>query len=223
MDATEVTAEFEATDSEAPFQLENSYTLSVDVDGSVLAKAGSMVAYEGDLSFTGKRSAEGGLTGMLKEAATGEGTPVMTVEGSGEVFLADDRKKVQVLHLDADDRITVNGEDVLAFEDGLDYEVTTMDSLAGSFAGGFTNVELAGPGYVALTTHGDPLVLEPPVTTDPAATVAWSATSPSVDVNASLSDVVGQESGERFQMAFDGDSTGEGVVVVQPYEEHAAQ
>jgi len=227
MDAAEVTAAFDATDSDAPFQRENSYTLGVAVDGSVMAKAGAMVAYEGDLSFTGKRSAEGGLTGMLKEAATGEGTPVMSVEGDGRVFLADDGKKVQVLRLAADDRITVNGEDVLAFESDLDYEVTTMDSLAGSFAGGFTNVELSGPGYVAITTHGDPLVLEPPVTTDPSATVAWSAASPSVDVNASLSDVVGQESGERFQMSFDGGggaaAASEGVVIVQPYEEHATQ
>jgi uncharacterized protein (AIM24 family) len=215
MDIDRFAAEHVPTESDAPFQRENSYTLDVEVDGSAMAKAGSMVAYTGDLTFTGKSSAEGGVTGFIKEAATGEGTPVMTVDGTGHVYLADHGKKVQILELDADDSITVNGEDVLAFESDVSYEISTIDSLAGSFAGGFTNVYLEGPGYVAITTHGDPLVVEPPVSTDPSATVAWSATSPSVEVNRNLSDMVGQESGERYQMQFDG----EGFVVVQPYEE----
>jgi uncharacterized protein (AIM24 family) len=59
-------------------------------------------------------------------------------------------------------------------------------------------------------------VMEPPVTTDPSATVAWSGTSPEVSVNRNLSDMIGQESGERFQMEFAGQR---GFVVVQPYEE----
>ena len=203
-------------ESDSPFAPENSYTLEVDVDGSLLAKAGSMVAYTGDLSFTGQSSPEGGITGFIKEAATGEGTPIMTVEGSGTVYLADDEKKVQLLELDSSDSITVNGEDVLALEPRIDYEISKMDSLAGAFAGGFTNVYLEGPGVVALTTHGDPIVFEPPVSTDPSATVAWSRTTPDIEVNKNLSDMVGQESGERFQMDFRGS---EGYVVVQPYEE----
>jgi uncharacterized protein (AIM24 family) len=218
MDIEEFRSQHAPTESSERFQLENSYTLDVNVDGTVMAKAGSMVAYSGDLSFTGQASAEGGITGFIKEAATGEGTPVMTVEGSGHLYLADSQKKVQVLRLGADDAITVNGEDVLAFESDIDYEISTIDSLAGSLAGGFTNVYLQGPGYVALTTHGDPIVLEPPVSTDPSATVAWSNISPDVEVNRNLSDMIGQESGERFQMQFDG---GNGFVVVQPYEELA--
>lgn len=216
MDIEQFTSEHTPTDSDETFQLENSYTLDVAVDGSVMAKAGSMVAYTGDLAFTGQASAEGGITGFLKEAATGEGTPVMNVEGTGHVYLADHQKKVQILELDRDESITVNGEDILAFEPDLSYEITTIDSLAGSFAGGLTNVSLQGPGYIALTVHGDPLVLEPPVSTDPSATVAWSGTSPNVEVNKNLSDMVGQESGERFQMNFSGE---DGFVVVQPYEE----
>ena len=217
MDIDQFKSQHAPTESDETFQLENSYTLDVAVDGTVKAKAGSMIAHTGDLSFTGQASAEGGITGFIKEAATNEGTPVMEIEGDGHVYLADDEKKVQVLRLGDGDAITVNGEDVLAFESGVSYEISTIDSLAGSFAGGFTNVYLEGPGYVALTTHGDPMVLEPPVSTDPSATVAWSGTSPDVDVNASLSDMIGQESGERFQMNFAG---GGGFVVVQPYEEH---
>ncbi len=216
MDVDQFTDEHSPTESTAAFDKENPYTLDVAVEGKILAKAGSMVAYTGDLSFTGRASAEGGITGFLKEAATGEGTPVMEVKGSGHAYLADREKKVQVLELDADESITVNGEDVLVFEADIDYEISTIDSLAGSFAGGFTNVYLEGPGHVAITTHGDPIVMTPPVTTDPSATVAWSDTTPDVSVNTNLTDMVGQESGERFQMEFAGD----GFVVVQPYEEH---
>jgi uncharacterized protein (AIM24 family) len=217
MNLDQFTAENAPTESAEPFQRENSYTLDVDVDGTVMAKAGSMIAYTGDVTFTGKASAEGGITGFLKEAATGEGTPIMAVEGQGHVYFADAGKKVQVIELDAGESITVNGEDVLAFEEDLSYEISTIDSLAGSFAGGFSNVFLEGPGYVALTTHGDPIVLETPVSTDPSATVAWGGASPSVEVNRSLSDMIGQESGERYQMRFDNSG---GFVIVQPYEEH---
>ncbi len=218
MNIEQFKSEHTPTDSSETFQLENSYTLDVAVDGTLMAKAGSMIAYTGDLSFTGQATPEGGITGFIKEAATNEGTPVMTVEGQGHVYLADNEKKVQVLDLGADDAVTVNGEDVLAFESQITYEIDKMDSLAGAFAGGFTNVYLEGPGYVALTTHADPLVMTPPVTTDPSATVAWSGTTPDVEVNKNLSDMIGQESGERFQMNFTGT---DGFVVVQPNEEFA--
>ena len=203
------------------FELENSKLLDVDVADGLLAKVGSMVAYEGDVSFTGVSSAEGGLTGFLKEKATGEGTPVMKIEGEGSVYLADQEKRIQLLELGADEGISVNGNDVLAFEERVDYEIGTIGSLGGASAAGLTNVYLSGPGVVAVTTHGDPLVLEPPVNTDPNATVAWSSDlSPSIGTNRSLGDMVGQSSDERYQMRFDGES---GFVVVQPYEEAPGQ
>jgi uncharacterized protein (AIM24 family) len=203
------------------FELENSKLLDIDVDGTVLAKAGSMVAFEGDLSFTGKSSAEGGLTGFLKEQATGEGTPVMEIEGQGSVYVADQGKRIQLLTLTESESISVNGNDVLAFEGSVDYEIGTIGSLAGASAAGLTNVFLSGPGTVAITTHGDPLVLRPPVRTDPHATVAWSSDlSPSVGTNRSLGDVIGQSSEERYQMTFEDES---GFVVVQPFEEVPTQ
>ncbi|MFB6152770.1 MAG: AIM24 family protein [Halodesulfurarchaeum sp.] len=199
------------------FELEGRKLLDIDVDEGILAKAGSMVAYEGDLSFTGKSSAEGGLTGFLKEKATSEGTPVMKIEGRGSVYLADQGKEVQILSLDADEAISVNGTDVLAFEEQVSYEIGTIGSLAGASAAGLTNVYLSGPGTIAITTHGDPLVLSPPIRTDPSATVAWSRSlSPSIHANRSLSDMVGQSSDERYQLVFEGER---GFVVVQPYEE----
>jgi uncharacterized protein (AIM24 family) len=199
------------------FELENSKLLDIDVNGSVMAKAGSMIAYDGNLTFTGKSSAEGGVMGFIKEKATSEGTPIMEVEGQGHLYIADQEKKIQSIQLDPGESISVNGEDVLAFETSVDYSIGTIGSIGGAQAGGLTNVYLEGPGMVAITTHGDPMVLAPPVKTDPQATVAWSSNlSPSISSDRSISDSIGQSSGETYQMAFDGQ---QGFVVVQPFEE----
>jgi len=211
----------EFVDSNAPadggdgFQKENNRLLDIPLDGTVMVKAGSMVAYTGEVTFTGKSSAEGGITGFVKEAVSGEGTPVMEAEGSGHLYVAENGKKVQVLTLDDGESISVNGTDVLAFESTVDYEINTVGSLSGMAAGGLTNVYLTGPGEIALTTHGDPLVMTPPVFTDPDATVAWSSNlSPSIEMNKTFE--IGQTSGESIQMEFTGD---DGFVVIQPNEE----
>ncbi|WP_353633390.1 AIM24 family protein [Halobacterium sp. NMX12-1] len=206
----------QAADADADgFRKENNRLLGIPVDGSVMIRAGSMVSYTGELTFTGKASAEGGLTGFVKEAVTSEGTPVMVAEGTGYLYVADRSKKVQILDLDDGESVSVNGNDVLAFDSGVDYEISTIGSLSGVAAGGLTNVYLTGPGEVAVTTHGDPLVVEPPVKTDPDATVAWSdGLSPSFSVNKAFE--IGQTSGESVQMEFTGD---DGFVVIQPHEE----
>ncbi|MFB6122510.1 MAG: AIM24 family protein [Haloferacaceae archaeon] len=214
----------EFTRSNAPaeggggFQKENNRLLDIDLDGTVMTKAGSMIAYTGDITFTGKSSAEGGITGFVKDAVTSEGTPIMEAEGAGHLYVADQGKKIQVLDLDEGESISVNGDDVLAFDSSVDYEIKTIGSLSGAAAGGLTNVYLTGPGQVAITTHGNPLVLTPPVKTDPSATVAWSANlSPSIAKNKMIE--IGQQSNETIQMDFTGT---EGFVVIQPYEEGGA-
>ena len=201
--------------SSSGFRKVNKRLLEIPFDGVAMVKAGSMIAYTGEVTFTGKSSAEGGIAGFVKDAVSGEGTPIMEAEGSGTLYVADQGKKVQILSLDEGESISVNGMDVLAFEDGVDYEINTVGGLSQAAAGGLTNVFLTGPGDVAITTHGDPVVIQPPVTTDPDATVAWSANlSPSIGTNKTIE--IGQKSGEMMQMQFTG---GEGFVVVQPFEE----
>ena len=215
MELEEFTKANAPTEGGEKFQKENKRLLDIAVDGSVMTKAGAMIAYTGDLTFTGRTSAEGGLTGFVKDAVTSEGTPVMEAEGTGHLYVADQGKKVQVLSLDDGESISVNGNDILAFDSSVDYEINTIGSLSGAVAGGLTNVFLTGPGNVAVSTHGDPLVLEPPVNTDPSATVAWSTNlSPSIATNKKIE--IGQTSGEGIQMEF---TESEGFVVVQPYEE----
>jgi uncharacterized protein (AIM24 family) len=200
------------------FRTENNRLLDIPLDGTVTVKAGAMIAYTGEMTFTGRSSAEGGITGFVKEAVSSEGTPVMEAEGQGHLYVADRGKKVQIIDLGADESLSVNGDDVLAFESTVDYEIGTVGGLSEAAAGGLTNVYLDGPGTVAISTHGDPLVVTPPVVTDPDATVAWStALSPSVTTNKAIE--IGQTSGESIQMSFDGS---EGFVVLQPHEEGAA-
>ena len=114
----------------------------------------------------------------------------------------------------------MNGNDLLAFEDGIKWDIKLMKKVAGMMAGGLFNVKLEGTGMVAITTHYDPLTLmvtnDQPVYTDPNATVAWSGNlQPDIKTDISLKTFVGRSSGESVQMAF----RGEGFVVIQPYEE----
>lgn len=201
------------------FELESIRMLEVHVKGRTWAKLGSMVAYRGDLKFRREGMMEGGLGKLLKKMVSGEGTPLVKIEGTGTAYLADEGKNVTILRLDGD-TVNVNGNDLLAFEDTVSYDITFHRRVAGMLSGGLFSVKLTGRGMVALVTHGEPLTLtcsaNDPVTTDPNATVAWSGhLQPDIKTDISFRTFLGRGGGEAFQMHFRGD----GFVVVQPYEE----
>ena len=84
----------------------------------------------------------------------------MEASGSGEMFLANQAMLVHVLRLD-DDAMTVNGRNILAFETGIDWDVTRVKGgSAGMVAGGLFNIHLRGTGLVALVSDGEPLRLD---------------------------------------------------------------
>lgn len=201
------------------FELESPYLLEVKLDGRLWAKAGSMVAYHGAVKFTRQGVMEQGLGNLLKKAISGEGMQLMKMDGRGRVYLADAGKKVTLLRLEGE-AIYANGNDVLAFEDGIDNKITMMRKVSGMLTGGLFNVRLSGKGVVAITSHYEPVTLavtpEQPVFTDPNATVAWSGNlSPDIVTDISLGTLFGRGSGESVQLKF----AGSGWVVVQPYEE----
>lgn len=194
--------------------------LEINLDNqAVWTKAGSMVAYTGNIKFEREGMLSGGLGKFLKKTLTGEGTKLMKAEGSGRLYVADSGKKVQILQMD-NESICVNGNDVLAHDQSLKSDITMLKSIAGMMAGGIFQVKLSGTGMVAISTHGDPLTLlvtpDNPVFTDPNATVAWSGNlSPELKSNVSFKSLLGRGSGEEFQMKF----SGNGWVLIQPYEE----
>lgn len=201
------------------FQLENDRMLEVNLDGEVWTKAGSMVAYVGGIKFTREGILERGLGNVLKKALSGEGAKLTKASGRGRLYLADSGKTIQILQLQ-NEAIFVNGNDLLAFEIGMKWDVTMMKSLGAMVSGGLFNIRLQGPGMIAITTHFEPITLlvKPgyPVRTDPNATIAWSGSlTPNFKTDVSLKTFFGRGSGESIQMEFDGD----GFVVVQPYEE----
>lgn len=205
------------------FELESPRMLEAHVDGRLWTKLGAMIAYRGDLKFIREGMMQGGIGKMLKRAVTGEVTPLSKVEGRGRIYLADEAKEISILRLSGGDALNVSGNDLLAFEDTVNYDITMIRKVAGMMAGGLFSVRLQGTGLVAITTHGKPLTLRvtpgDPVVTDPNATVAWSANlSPELKTDISFKSLVGRGGGETFQMKFEGD----GFVVVQPCEELSA-
>jgi uncharacterized protein (AIM24 family) len=199
-----------------PFTLQGPRLLKVELsETSVMARNGSMVAYQGEVRFEHKG---GGLGRLLKKAATGEQLRLMQASGTGEVFLANQAMLVHLLRL-ADDSLTVNGANILAFQTDIDWDVTRVKGgTAGMLAGGLFNIHLRGTGLVALVSDGEPVrldVSEAPTFGDPQAAIAWSGgveTSLRTDVQAKT--LIGLGSGESFQLGF----SGRGWVLIQPSE-----
>jgi len=202
-------------EGEGLFVRQNSKMMRVELSqGAVTALAGSMVAYQGNVDF--EHQGAGGVKQMLKKAVTGEGLPLMRMHGTGEVFLANMGADVHVLTLE-DESVSINGQNILAYSDGLTSDIKMMRG-GGIAAGGLFNTTLTGSGQVAIATDGSPLVLETgggDTYVDPDAAVCWAAHL-QVGLNASIGmkSLIGRSSGEEFQLHFQGD----GWVVVQPSE-----
>lgn len=213
--------QFKEQEAREPFQLQNSKMLKVRLSGEpVWAKAGSMVAYQGDIRFENKGS--GGLGRLLKQAATGESLAVMRCTGQGELFLGDLASDVQVLYLE-NDTVSVNGRNILAFSDSVQWDIHRVQARGAAMTGDLYNVSLRGTGFVAITTKGEPVALEvsgAPTFGDPHAVVMWTqGVTMNVRVDTGgLGSMLRGGSGETFQMAFGG----QGHVVVQPAENHPA-
>lgn len=207
--------------SEHHFELQNSKMLKVLVgDQPVMARQGSMVAYQGRIGFENPGS--GGLGKMFKQAATGEGVPLMRCSGQGELFLADQAAEIQVLYLE-NDQVSVNGSNVLAFSAGIEWDIHRLGGRSALAAGDLFNVALRGTGFVAITTKGYPVALDvgsAPTFADAQSVVLWTA-GVQMDIRTDtggLRSLVRGGSGETFQMAF----SGQGAVIVQPYENRPA-
>jgi uncharacterized protein (AIM24 family) len=195
------------------FTLQNSAMLKVSLNGDqIQARLGSMVAYQGDVRFEYQ---SGGMGRFFKKAMSGEGVKLMTATGTGELFLANQKEKIMLLELE-DERMTVNGENILAFEPGIEWDIRRVEG-AGRLAGGLFNVVLEGTGVVAVTSDGEPVLLDTstPTFADPDSAVAWSGgVRTNIRSDVSFKTFTGRGSGESFQIGFEGP----GWVLIQPSE-----
>lgn len=208
--------EFKEKETQDPFALQNKKLLRVDMRyGEVQAKLGSMVAYQGDVRFAKQGS---GLGRMFKSAVTGEGVSMMTCSGSGELFLADEAAEIQIMYLE-NDAISVNGRNVLAFSNSIQWDIHRIQARGAAMTGGLYNVSLRGTGYVAVATKGEPVALDvasSPTFADAQAVVLWTA-GVTMDVRidtGGIGSMIRGGTGETLQMAFGG----QGYVLVQPSE-----
>ncbi|MEU8317386.1 AIM24 family protein [Nonomuraea sp. NPDC048881] len=195
------------------FALENSKMLRVQLPHEVLAKQGSMVAFQGQMDFDYEG---GGLGRLLKKAVTGEGASLMRVRGQGQLYLADNADDIHLFYLE-NEGLTVNGRNLLAFGPELRWDIQRVQG-AGVAAGGLFNTTVTGTGWVAVTTHGTPVLLDVarmPTFVDGQAAVCWS-TGLQVGVNRTMKvgALIGRGSGEAMQLAF----RGQGFVLVQASE-----
>jgi uncharacterized protein (AIM24 family) len=209
-------AQFRETTETDSFTRQNSKLLKVRLqDVTIQAKIGSMVAYQGDVSF--EHAGSGGLGRMLKKAVTGEGQNLMKVRGSGEVFLADQAQDIHLIRLEGE-KITVNGPNLLAFDAGIDWDIERLQGASSMMGGGLYNTSLQGTGWVAILSDGPPVLLDvgsAPTFADAQAAITWSqGVSTAIRTDFKMKNLIGRSSGETVQMAF----SGQGWVLVQPSE-----
>ena len=210
-------AQFNETTSQDAFALQNSKLLKVHLDQvTIQAKLGSMVAYQGDVTF--EHAGSGGMGRMLKKAVSGEGTSLMRMSGTGEVFVADQAQDIHLIYLE-NDSITVNGPNLLAFDAGIDWDINRLKGgAAGAMAGGLFNMTLSGTGWVAILSDGPPVLLNvasAATFADAQAAITWSSgVTVGLKTDFKMKNLIGRGSGESIQLAF----SGQGWALVQPSE-----
>ncbi|MFK0139629.1 TerD family protein [Streptomyces murinus] len=181
----------------------------------VLAKQGSMVLYQGKVDFSYKGA---GFAGRVVGNATGQEMQLMRCTGQGQVFLAENATYLHPIELQGD-AICVSAENVLAFDETLQYEVRRIEG-HGIPGGALFTMQFQGTGTIVVKTHGTPVVLPVTPTTfaDCNAVVAWSAAA-QVIVSSQVRmrrNAYPGDTGESVNLQFRG-APGN-FIVVQPYE-----
>lgn len=218
------------------FKLEtvNELTLKATCDGSgtLFTKAGAYIAGE---SYGGKNyqfskvllgpqgNPLSAAIGQLGRRLTGENLPLMKVDGRGQsiTYYANEAQHVTVIRLQQGQRICVESENILAFTDDCRYGTKLIGTGVISQKGLFTST-LTGMGpnaQVAILCDGNPVVISnmqngSTLTCDPDAHIAHIGADPSVDLDLSWKNLIGQASGESYFLKW----TQPATVIIQPTE-----
>lgn len=201
------------------FALENPMLLRVDLKDEVYMRTGTMIAYCGGIRFNRIGPFSNGMGKGLRKMMAGESGKVTIASGNGKLWLAHRAKIIHLIRM-RDEPVCINGTGLLAFEPTVAWDAQFIRKSMSFFTSRLCNIRLEGTGAVAITTHGQPMIMrvtpDDPLITDPHATVAWSGSlETELKVDFSLKSLIGRGSGEFSQMIF----RGNGFVILQPYEE----
>jgi len=192
----------------------------------VYAKKGAMIAYQGNISFTRSFLAGGGVQDFAMRAVTNEGYALMVSKGTGKVYYGYDGLFVSIIQL-ANETIYVESDTPLSFDSRLRTGTMFLGNqggvqgvLRGAVSGqGLFTTTLQGTGEIAILSDGNaiglPVSAQQPVFVDPDAYIAHKGElSSSIITDLSWKNLIGQASGESYQVKF----SGQGIVYIQASE-----
>lgn len=216
------------------FETVNELTLKVHCQAgeTVFTKAGAFIGGE---SFGGKNyqfekvllgpqgNPLAAAVGQLTRRFTGENLPLMKVNCHGEcvTYYANEQQHVTVIPLAQGETLSVESENLLAFNNACRYSVRFLAQGVISQKGLATST-LTGVGagaMVAVLTDGNPIVLTnqrsgSSLTADPDAIVCWTGADPQFKLDLSWKNLIGQASGESYMFEWDRPAT----IIIQPSE-----
>ena len=221
------------------FETLNELTLKVTSTGNdtIFTKMGAFIAgenagpknYKFEKVMLGPHGNIGqALLGQLARRVTGENIPLMKVNFNGDsvTYYANYGQHIIIYHLDYDETISVESENILAFTKDCKYSVRFI-GVGVLSQKGLATTTLTATGkdaYVAVLSDGNPLVVSnvhshDTISCDPDAVICWIGNGhcdPSVKLDVSWKTFIGQTSGESYQFEWPGNA---GVtVIIQPSE-----
>ena len=216
------------------FESLNELTLKIHAQAGeqIYTKAGAFIGGE---SFGGKNyqfekvllgpqgNPVAAALGQLTRRFTGENLPLMKVTCQGEcvTYYANNEQHVTVIPLAQGETLSVESENLLAFNNACRYSVRFLAQGVISQKGLATSTLTGvGPGaMVAVLSDGNPVVLSnqtsgSTLTADPDAIVCWTGSDPGFKLDLSWKNLIGQASGESYMFEW----TRPATIVIQPSE-----
>ena len=209
------------------YQQINEKLMAVSLNGeAVFAKKGAMISYQGNVVFRRTFLAGGGVQDFAMRAVTSEGYALMVAEGTGTVYYGYNGFFVSIIQV-VNETVFVESDTLLAFDARLRTGTMFLGNqggvqgiLRGAVSGqGLFTTTLQGTGEIAILSDGNaiglPVSSQQPVFVDPDAYIAHKGElSSNIVTDLNWKNLIGQASGESYQVKF----TGQGTVYIQASE-----
>ena len=216
------------------FETVNELALKIHMQAgeTVFTKAGAFISGEsvGEKNYKFEKvllgpqgNAVQAALGQLGRRLTGENLPLMKVTSRGEniTYYANEAQHVTVVPIAQGMRLSVESENILAFNGDCGYSIRFLAQGVLSQKGLATST-LTGKGpnaLAAVLTDGNPLLMTnmqngAVIEVDPDAVVAWVGADPSLKTDLSWKNLIGQASGESYMFEWKQGAQ----VIIQPNE-----